>query len=330
MVDQWFHEHDFGQAEIKPGESRTRIVIAVTAVTMAVEIVAGMAFGSMALLADGLHMASHASALAIAAFAYAYTRRHASDDRFSFGTGKVNSLAAFASAVLLVVIALVMASESVQRFFTPVTIEFNQAIFVAFVGLVVNGASLLILGGGKGHHHHDHHDHHHEHDHEHDHDHEHEHEHEHHHDHARHHDHTLWSAYLHVLADALTSLLAIFALLSAKYLGLQWLDPMMGIVGAALVIRWSWSLLGASARVLLDVQAPENVRQAIRSAIEARADATVTDLHVWSVGPGIYAAEIAVVTDHPEESHAYEQRLPQDLGLVHITIETHATHTGAL
>jgi len=306
MVEQWLHEHSFGQGEVKPGEARTRVVIVITALTMIVEVAAGLAFGSMALLADGLHMASHASALAISALAYSYTRRHAADARFSFGTGKVNSLAAFASAVILVVFALVMASESVKRFLAPVTIEFNQAILVAFAGLIVNGVSLIILGGASSHDGHDHH-----------------HEHEHDHVHAHHHDHTLWSAYLHVLADALTSLLAIFALLAAKYLGLQWLDPMMGVVGAGLVIRWSWTLLGVSARVLLDVQAPEHVRQAIRASIEARDEARVTDLHVWSVGPGIYAAEIVVVAERREEVDVYERLLPADLGLVHVTVETH-------
>lgn len=306
MVEQWLHEHSFGQAEVKPGEGRTRVVIVITGLTMIVEIAAGMAFGSMALLADGLHMASHASALAISALAYSYTRRHANNERFSFGTGKVNSLAAFASAVLLVMFALVMAWESVKRFLAPVTIEFNQAIIVAFAGLIVNGVSLIILGGASSHDHHDHGDdnHHHEH-------------------HAHHHDHNVWSAYLHVLADALTSLLAIFALLAAKYLGLQWLDPLMGVVGAVLVIRWSWTLLGVSSRVLLDVQAPENVRQAIRGSIEARDDARVTDLHVWSVGPGIYAAELVVVAERPDEADVYEGLLPPNLGLVHVTVETH-------
>ena len=303
MVEQWLHEHSFGQGEVKPGEGRTRIVIVITALTMIVEVAAGLAFGSMALLADGLHMASHASALAIAAFAYSYTRRHAADERFSFGTGKVNSLAAFASAVILVMFALVMVWASVKRFLAPVLIEFNQAIAVAFAGLIVNGISLIVLGGPSSRdrrHHHDHH-----------------------HDHAHRHDHTLWSAYLHVLADALTSLLAIFALLSAKYLGQQWLDPLMGVVGAALVIRWSWMLLGVSGRVLLDVQAPEHVRQAIRASIEARDDARVTDLHVWAVGPGIYAAEIVVVAERPEEVETYEGLLPAELGLVHVTFETH-------
>jgi len=304
MVEQWLHEHTFGQAEVKPGEGRTRVVIVITGLTMIVEVAAGLAFGSMALLADGLHMASHASALAIAAFAYSYTRRHANNERFSFGTGKVNSLAAFASAVLLVMFALVMAWESVKRFLAPVAIELNQAILVAFAGLIVNGVSLIILGGASSH---DHHHGNHNHD----------------ENHAHHHDHNLWSAYLHVLADALTSLLAIFALLAAKYLGLPWLDPMMGVVGAALVIRWSWTLLGVSARVLLDVQAPEHVRQAIRASIEARDEARVTDLHVWSVGPGIYAAELVVVAEWPEEAEVYEGLLPAELGLVHVTVETH-------
>lgn len=325
-IEGWLHSHTFGQDKKKSGERKTLIVIFITAITMAVEIAAGIAFGSMALLADGLHMGSHASALAISAFAYYYTRRHAKDARFNFGTGKVNSLAAFASAVMLVIFAIVMAGESIQRFFSPVAIEFNQAIFVAVVGLLVNGVCLVILGGhghshGKQEHGHGE-DADHNHGHEHDGGHEGEpHAHEHH--DIRHKDHNLWSAYLHVLADAMTSLLAIFALLAGKYLGQGWLDPFMGIVGAALVVRWSAGLLRSSARVLLDMQAPEEVRNAITRAIEAESDNRVSDLHVWAVGPGIYAAEIAVVTSSPQDTEHYAELLPHALPLVHVTVEVH-------
>lgn len=304
-LQKWLHPHTFGQDLAQPGERRTRVVIAITAVMMVAEIVGGWIFGSMALLADGLHMASHASALTISALAYAYTRRHAHDRRFTFGTGKVNSLAAFASAVLLVIFAIIMAWESTRRFLAPVPIEFNYAIAVAVLGLGVNGACMLILHLRPGEHEH----HHHEHD-----DHK-----EHHHEHG--HDHNLWSAYLHVFADAVTSLLAIFALLGAKYTHQNWLDPLMGIVGAVLVTRWSVSLLLASGRVLLDWAAPPELQDAIRSAIESHSDARVSDLHVWSIGPGIYAAEIAVVDSHPLPPEQYAAKASRDLPLVHVTVQ---------
>jgi len=290
-IERWVHNHTFGQDEKRSAEKRTLIVSVVTLLTMGAEILAGLAFGSMALLADGLHMGSHASALAISVFAYRYTRTHAKDARFNFGTGKVNSLAAFASATMLALFALVMAWESIGRFMSPVPIGFNSAILVAALGLIVNGACLAILG---------------EHDHSH-----------------GHKDHNLRSAYLHVLADALTSILAIFALLAGKYLGQPWLDPFMGLVGATLVVRWSWGLLRSSARVLLDMQAPEEVGEAIRRAIESEGDNRIADLHVWSVGPGIYAAEIAIVSSRPLDPDRYYDILPGDLGLVHVTVETH-------
>ena len=328
-IELWLHDHIFGQDQKRAGERRTLIVIVITAVTMVAEITAGIVFGSMALLADGLHMGSHASALAISAFAYYYTRRRAKDSRFNFGTGKVNSLAAFASAVMLVIFALVMGWESVKRFVFPVSIEFNWAILVAVAGLVVNGACLIVLGGhGRSHDEHDHGhggDIHHSHGdtHEHGGDHEGEgHAHEHH--SPGHQDHNLWSAYLHVLADALTSLLAIFALLGGKYLGQVWLDPFMGVVGAVLVVCWSWGLLRSSAHVLLDMQAPAEVRDAMKQAIEAESDNRVSDLHVWAVGPGIYTAEIAVVTSTPQAPDHYAKLLPHGISLVHVTVEVHA------
>lgn len=312
-LERWVHDHTFGQDRKKSAEHRTLIVIVITLVTMAVEIAAGIVFGSMALLADGLHMGSHASALAISVFAYYYTRRHAKDARFNFGTGKVSSLAGFASAVMLALFALVMAWESIVRFLSPVAIGFDQAIFVAVLGLVVNGICLLILGGhGREHKHpHDNRDGHvqmvqahssHRHEQQ---------------------DHNFRSAYLHVLADALTSVLAIFALLAGKYMGQGWLDPFMGVVGAVLVVRWSWGLLHSSARVLLDMQAPEELREGIRKAIESDGDNRISDMHVWSVGSGLYAAEIAVVSSRPLETTGYYDLLPKNLGIVHITVETH-------
>ena len=317
-IERWVHDHTFGHDRRKSAERRTLVVSVVTVLTMIVEIGAGLAFGSMALLADGLHMGSHASALAISVFAYRYTRTHAADARFNFGTGKVNSLAGFTSATMLAMFALVMVWESVGRFLSPVAIRFDQAILVAVLGLIVNGVCLAILGGhgvfnGKRrrgqeedaepvHQHADRHDRH---------------------DHHDHHDHNFRSAYLHVLADALTSVLAIFALLFGKYLGQQWLDPFMGLVGATLVVRWSWGMTRSSARVLLDRQAPDDVLGAIRKAIESEEDNRVSDLHVWSVGPGIYAAEIAIVSSRPLDPDDYYKLLPEELGLVHVTVETH-------
>jgi cation diffusion facilitator family transporter len=288
-IERWVHDHTFGQDEKKSAERRTLIVSVVTIVTMIVEIGAGIVFGSMALLADGLHMGSHASALAISVFAYRYTRIHAKDARFNFGTGKVSSLAAFASATLLALVALAMAWESVGRLLSPVVIRFDQAILVAVSGLIVNGACLAILGGHG----------------------------------SDRHDHNFRSAYFHVLADALTSVLAIFALLFGKYMGQRWLDPSMGLIGAALVVRWSWGLLRSSARVLLDLQASEEMLSAIRKSIESEGDNRVSDLHVWSVGPGIYAAEIAIVSSRPRDPDDYYKLLPGELGLVHVTVEAH-------
>lgn len=297
----WQHSHAFGQHIKRPGESRTFIVIVLTSAMMVVEIAAGIAFGSMALLADGLHMASHAAALSINAFAYVYARRNAHNERFSFGTGKVNTLGGFTGAILLAIFALAMIWESVARLIAPVEIAFNQAILVAVVGLIVNGVSVFILG-------HQHEDDHHSH----------EHEHEHH-----HHDHNLVAAYLHVLADALTSLLAIFALLGAKYFGFIWADPLMGIVGALLVARWSIGLLHTTATVLLDREAPEALRAAIRNGIESQDDNCVADLHVWAVGPNIYSASISVVTRTPKPPNYYKNLLPSGLGIVHVVVEVH-------
>lgn len=309
-VERWVHDHTFGQDKKRSAERRTLIVIAITMVTMSIEIAAGMAFGSMALLADGLHMGSHASALAVSAFAYSYARRHARDARFNFGTGKVSSLAGFASAVMLVLFALVMAGESIARFLSPVVIGFNQAIFVAVLGLIVNGVCLLVLRGHGRERSRDQHDGHDPMV----------------HDHPTHGhekpDHNFRSAYLHVLADALTSFLAIFALLAGKYLGQAWLDPFMGVVGAALVVRWSWGLLRSSAHVLLDMQAPRELREEIRKAIESDGDNRISDMHVWSVGPGLYAAEIALVSSRPSDPDEYSRLLPGKLGLVHVTVET--------
>jgi cation diffusion facilitator family transporter len=328
---RWRHDHSFGQDRRRPGETRTQVVIAITATMMIVEIAAGVLFGSMALLADGLHMASHAVALGINAYAYAYARRHARDASYSFGTGKVNTLGGFTGAVLLAAFALLMASESIQRLVVPVPIAFDQAIWVAVLGLVVNGASMLILrdhhGHGPHHHAHDHHDHH-DHDHD-DHDHDHDDRSEHRQVAATHgHDHNLASAYLHVLADALTSLLAIVALLAAKYFGLTWMDPFMGLVGAALVARWSFGLLKATSAVLLDRSAAPELRTAVREALEGSDGTRVVDLHVWCIGLNLYSAALTVVTPEPRSPEHYKALLPPHLNIVHATIEVHAAAAG--
>jgi len=294
-LKRWKHSHSFGQDERRPGETRTFIVIAITASMMLVEIAAGIAYGSMALLADGLHMGSHAVALGINAFAYVYARRHAHNQRYSFGTGKVNTLGGYTGAILLAVFAAIMAWESILRLITPVEIAFNQAIFVAVLGLLVNGGSVFILGVD------------HDHDHEHDH----------------HHDHNLKSAYLHVMADALTSLLAIFALLIGKYFGMIWMDPLMGIVGAILVARWSFGLLKSTSSILLDEQGSEETEAAIREALEQDSDNKVVDLHIWTVGPGIQSAVISIVSRSPMKPDHYKSALPTHLHLQHISIEVH-------
>jgi len=297
---RWQHDHVFAQDRVRPGEKRTLIVVGITAVMMVVEIAAGLVYGSMALLADGLHMASHAAALGIAFLAYVIARRLAADERFSFGTGKLNSLAGFASAVLLLGFAVIMVTESTSRFVNPVDISYDQALIVAFIGLVVNAVSAWIFAATP-HDHYEHHDH----------------------GHAHHHDHNLRAAYLHVLADALTSLLAIVALLAAKFYGANWLDPFMGIVGAILVSRWSYGLIRESARVLLDRQADDDRVDAIRDALQSDSGDRITDLHCWSIGPGIFAADIAIVSDNPKPPDDYRSRIPADLGIVHVTVEVH-------
>jgi cation diffusion facilitator family transporter len=309
-LERWRQGHSFGQDVRRPGEFRTIVVIVLTSTMMVVEIVAGQIFGSMALLADGLHMASHTAALSISAGAYVYARRHAHDTRFSFGTGKVNSLAGFTGAILLGLFAVLMVWESVQRILHPIAIAFNEAILVAVVGLVVNGASVFILGHGQELHHHDG-------------------------ETGRsgsangrkrarsvpsHHDHNLRSAYLHVLADALTSLLAIFALFAAKWFGAMWMDPLMGIVGAILVGRWALGLVWVTSSVLLDREAPQEIVERVRNCIED-SGVRIADLHLWVIAPARYAAIVSVVAEYPESPLTYKAKIPGDLGLAHITIE---------
>jgi len=310
-LNPWDHDHTFGQDQKKPGEVRTLIVVLLTAATMVLEIVAGIVYGSMALLADGLHMASHATALAIAMAAYVYARKFAKDERFSFGTGKVNSLAGYTGAVLLALFAIGMAWKSVERLIQPVPIAFDQALFVAVVGLFVNGLSVWILGVDS--------------EHSHDHTHEDDVDEPAHHHHHHHHDHNLRSAYLHVLADALTSVLAIFALLAGKYLAWNYLDPVMGIVGAVLVARWSMGLLRTTSSVLLDRQGPSQLRELITSTIESRGG-EVTDLHLWMIAPGKYSLVLSVAANHQTSPVDFREALSDDPRLAHITVEVWPRH----
>ena len=300
----WQHDHVFRQDNRQPGEQRTLLVVVLTAIMMVVEITTGLVTGSMALLADGLHMASHTTALSIALFAYVLARRLATDSRFAFGVGKINSLGGFASAVLLLAFAGLMVTESIGRLIAPRAIAFDQALIVATVGLVVNGLSAWLLMSTPAGHAHSH-------------------EHKHGSVDDHHHDHNLRAAYFHVLADALTSVLAIVALLAGKYFGANWLDPAMGIVGAALVARWSVGLIRASSRVLLDRQADKNTLSAIRAAVESDSTDRVCDLHVWRIGHGIYSAELAVVSDDPKSPQYYKALIPASLDVVHATVEVH-------
>jgi cation diffusion facilitator family transporter len=300
-LSPWQHRHEFGADSHGTAERRTRWVVGITATMMVVEIIAGTAFGSMALLADGWHMGTHASALGVAAFAYAYSRRHSGDPRFTFGPGKVTALGGFAGAVGLAVVALGVFLESASRLSTPVSIRFDEAILVTAVGLVVNLGCAWILSGG--HHHHEAQGHGEE--------------------GHRHTDHNLRGAYLHVLADGLTSVLALIALSAGKVLGWTWMDPVMGLVGSVVIARWSWGLLRDSGRVLLDAEASDEHRREIREAIESREGDRVADLHVWRVGPRHLAAIVSVVSDDPREPDHYKGLLARHGALAHVTVEVH-------
>jgi cation diffusion facilitator family transporter len=313
------HAHTFDTDRPAHGERRTRWVVAITLLMMIAEIVAGTVFGSMALLADGWHMGTHAAALGVALFAYVYARRHAADPRYSFGTGKVGALGGFASAVGLAVVALLVLVESAARLARPVAIRFDEAIAVAILGLAVNlGCAWLLRDHDHGHGHAGDHDHP-------DHDDDHDHEEDHAGPHAHHHrDHNLRAAYLHVLADALTSMFAILALLGGKTLGWTWMDPAMGVVGALVIARWSVGLLRDTAAVLLDAEVGAGRLEAIRGAIEAAPGEVVSDLHVWRVGPRHLAAIVVVATTTARPPAHYKERLARFPDLAHVTVEVHA------
>ncbi len=305
-LQPWRHGHDFREDRSR-AERNTRIVMLLTAVTMVAEIVAGSVYGSMALLADGWHMATHVAAFGITIVAYRYERRHAADPRFSFGTGKVGVLGGYTSAVALGVVAALMALESLERFVLPQAIQFDEAIAVAAIGLLVNVISALLLRD----HHHNHHAHAHGTGHTHT------------PSHAHHHqqDQNLRAAYVHVLADALTSVLAIVALTAGKVLGWTWLDALMGLVGAAVIAKWAWGLLRDTGVILLDGSVSGSIRRAIAEALETDRDTRISDLHVWHITPSRLAAAIAVVTHEPQEPAHYKGLLQGIPSLVHVTVE---------
>ncbi len=287
------HDHNFSIIN-KKGERRTKQVFVLTLLTMILEISAGMLFGSMALLADGWHMGTHVAAFMITLIAYRYSRIHANDHTFAFSAAKVGVLGGYTSSIVLGVVAILMLIESEQRFFNPHTIHFNEALAVAGFGLFINMVSALLL---KNSHHHTT-DEHHEH----------------------HHDHNLKAAYFHVLADALTSVLAIFALLLGKYYAWNWLDPSMGTLGALIIIRWSYSLLKETSPVLLDESIALKYKLAIKESIESDADNRISDLHIWRIGPAHFAVIISLVSHNPKEPEYYKKLLSH-YKLSHITIE---------
>ncbi len=302
------HRHAFGDGN-PMAEASARRALALTVLMMVVEIAGGWWFNSMAVLADGWHMSSHALALGLAAFAYACARRYRDDPRFAFGTWKIEVLAGFTSAILLLGVAALMAFEAIARMFTPSPIHYPQAIAIAVVGLAVNLLCAWWLRDQHGHHHHGHA-----------------------HDHAHHHHHDLnqRSAYLHVLADAATSVLAIIALLGGLYFGASWLDPLMGIVGAVLVSAWAWGLIRQTAQVLLDAEMDAPVVAEIREAVEqGEVPARIADLHVWQVGRGRFACVMEVEAGPGVEAETFRRALSVHEEIVHVTVEVrHAAGQG--
>ena len=298
-LERWHHAHVFLGERHDRRERRTWFVVALTAATMVAEVIGGTLFGSLAVVADGVHMSTHVAALAIAALAYRFARRHAADARFSFGTGKLGELAAFASALILLLIALLIAYESVTRFVNPIAIKYDEAIAVACIGLAVNLMSAWLLSDEDHHHERAHDDGHH---------------------HS--HDHNIRAAYIHVLADAVTSLLAIGGLLMGRFYGLVWMDALVGFVGAGVIISWGIGLIRSSGAVLLDVVPSRGLADRVRARLEVEDD-RVADLHLWQLGPGHAGVIASVVTEHPQPPQTYKDRLAGIAGLSHVTIEVH-------
>ncbi len=293
VVPDEHREHTGIGSEEERAERATRRVIGLTVVTMVAEIAAGEWFNSMALLADGWHMGSHAAALGITAFAYSYARRHRDNQRYAFGTWKVGALGGFTSAVVLGVVALLLAWESIERLREPRLIAFDSAIAVAVIGLVVNLVSALVLQGGHSSHGHGH------------------------------EDHNLRAAYVHVLTDALTSILAIGALVAGRFGGWVWLDPAMGLVGAVIITRWAVGLLRDTSRILLDGDVEPELAASVQRAIESRDDNEVVDIHLWRVAPRGLAAIISLATHHPRAPEYYKEIVAEQFDLTHVTVEVH-------
>jgi cation diffusion facilitator family transporter len=312
-LSTWIHDHVFDEGS-QAAERGTRLVMWITAMMMVIEIAAGWWYNSMALLADGWHMSSHALAIGLSAFAYSTARKYAKDPRFAFGTWKIEILAGYTSAVFLLGIAALMAFSSVERIFSPQPIHYREAIVIAIIGLAVNVVCAFILGDA---HHHGEHGHHHGHAH----------DHGHHHDDNDHHHHdlNLRSAYVHVIADAATSVLAIAALAGGWLYGWAWLDPVMGIVGAVLVAVWAKNLIVDTGKVLLDREMDAPVVAEVREVIEADmpgGETKLVDLHVWRVGRQSYSCALSVVTrDRSVTAAAIRDRLAVHEEIVHSTIE---------
>jgi cation diffusion facilitator family transporter len=301
-LSPWQHSHSFLDNRDAARQRRVEWVVGLTFVTMLVEIGYGYLTGSMALLADGWHMGSHVAALGLAVFAYQYARRQSGNIRFTFGAGKVGALGGYTSALLLTLVAALMVWESTKRLWQPIPVAYDEALLVAAVGLIVNLVSAWLLRDDSHAHHHDH-------------------------DEARHthgregEDHNLRGAFLHVLADLLTSLLAIIALVGGQRLGWIALDPLMGLAGAIVILCWAWGLLRATSRTLLDAEDHSETGKAIVRAIESRPDHRVVDLHVWRLGPAARGCIVSILSHHPEPVEIYKRQLAALPGIGHVTVE---------
>jgi cation diffusion facilitator family transporter len=308
------HSHVFLGPDHERAERRTWAVIVLCTIMMVAEIIGGALFGSLALIADGMHMSTHAGALLLAALAYTFARKYADDPNFSFGTGKFGDLAGYSSAIVLAMIAILIGYEAVSRLLDPVPISFNEAIPIAALGLLVNIASAWLLAGGH------HHGHEHDHSHDHDHDHDHDHLHSHGHDETHHRDNNMRAAVVHVIADAAVSVLVIVGLLLARAFGWLWMDPLAGFIGALVIASWSIALIRDTGAILLDRTPDPGMAEKVRLAIENEGD-RVTDLHLWRLGPGHLGAIVSVATSNRREPSHYRQRLAGFADLSHVTVE---------